>query len=95
MTKGTLFLIPNVLDKGQPSRVITPSVLEVVNQLRYFIVEIKSIMVLNQIWKKGVNYGEVHLGCFCAPKKCHCETIKQILLNKQEQRNQDKTNTIS
>jgi 16S rRNA (cytidine1402-2'-O)-methyltransferase len=39
MTKGTLFLIPNVLDKGQPSRVITPSVLEVVNQLRYFIVE--------------------------------------------------------
>jgi len=39
MSKGTLFLIPNVLDKGQPSRVITPSVIEVVNQLKYFIVE--------------------------------------------------------
>jgi len=29
--------------------------------------------------------GDVNLGCFCAPKRCHCDTIKQFLDNKLEE----------
>lgn len=25
--------------------------------------------------------GYVNLGCFCAPKKCHCEIIREYLIN--------------
>lgn len=27
--------------------------------------------------------GSVKLGCFCAPKKCHCETIKNYIIETQ------------
>jgi len=36
---GVLFLIPNVLDGGQPGHVITENSLNLVKKLRYFIVE--------------------------------------------------------
>lgn len=26
--------------------------------------------------------GNVNLGCFCAPKRCHCDTIKKYVDNK-------------
>ena len=28
---------------------------------------------------------DIKLGCFCAPKRCHCETIKLFLENKMEE----------
>ena len=28
---------------------------------------------------------DVNLGCFCAPKRCHCDTIKNFLDNKIEE----------
>jgi len=37
--KGTLWLIPNVLDDGDPSLVLSPSVIDRIGQIRYFIVE--------------------------------------------------------
>lgn len=37
--KGTLWLIPNVLDDGDPGNVLSVAVLEQVRKLRYFIVE--------------------------------------------------------
>jgi 16S rRNA (cytidine1402-2'-O)-methyltransferase len=37
--KGTLWLIPNVLDDGNPGNVLSQSVLEQVRTIRYFIVE--------------------------------------------------------
>ena len=37
--KGTLWLIPNTLDDGDPSQSLPPIVLEQVRSLRYFIVE--------------------------------------------------------
>jgi len=38
---------------------------------------------LNNIWKIGKEQGEVILGCICFPKRCHCDTIKDIIDNKQ------------
>lgn len=32
--------------------------------------------------------GNINLGCFCAPKRCHCDTIKQYI---EEQLNVNKT----
>ena len=29
--------------------------------------------------------GDINLGCFCAPKRCHCDTIKNFLDNKIEE----------
>lgn len=29
--------------------------------------------------------GDINLGCFCAPKRCHCDTIKTFLDNKSEE----------
>lgn len=29
--------------------------------------------------------GDINLGCFCAPKRCHCDTIKIFLENKLEE----------
>lgn len=37
--KGTLWLIPNVLDEGDPGNVLSVAVLDQVRKLRYFIVE--------------------------------------------------------
>ena len=30
---------------------------------------------LRTIWHEAEG-GDVNLGCFCAPKRCHCDTIK-------------------
>jgi hypothetical protein len=32
-----------------------------------------------QIIKNDLNYGNIVLGCFCYPKRCHCETIKKYI----------------
>jgi len=45
---------------------------------------------LNKIWKTGLENGEVILGCYCAPQRCHCDTIKQILQDKQQELNNKK-----
>lgn len=29
--------------------------------------------------------GDVNLGCFCAPRQCHCDTIKNFIENKLEE----------
>ena len=29
-------------------------------------------------------YGKLHLWCFCAPKRCHAETIRDWLLNQSK-----------
>ena len=34
---------------------------------------------LRKFWIKGAKDGELFLGCFCAPKRCHCDTIKAFL----------------
>lgn len=41
-----------------------------------------SIKQLNFIEDKLKNNLEVNLGCFCAPKRCHCDTIKNYILKK-------------
>ena len=28
---------------------------------------------------EAARIGDVNLGCFCAPKRCHCDTIKQSI----------------
>jgi len=33
---------------------------------------------LREIYKQALN-GDVNLGCYCAPKRCHCETIKDFI----------------
>ena len=39
---------------------------------------------LNLCWKTGRENGIVKLGCYCAPLRCHCNKIKDILIEKQE-----------
>ena len=36
---------------------------------------------LRVIWKQA-KAGDVNLGCFCAPKRCHCDTIKIFIESK-------------
>ncbi len=36
--------------------------------------------VLNDIWKRNKK-GDVNLVCFCKPKSCHGDIIKEIILN--------------
>lgn len=43
---------------------------------------------LNKIYKEAKN-GDVDLVCFCAPKRCHCDVIKEII----ESKLYDKTTT--
>ena len=38
---------------------------------------------LNLIWNTGRRNGIVELQCYCYPRRCHCETIKDIIMNKQ------------
>lgn len=33
--------------------------------------------------------GDVNLGCFCAPKRCHCDTIKRFIDSKIHLRQQN------
>ena len=37
---------------------------------------------LVRLWKVGVASGELKLGCFCAPRRCHCDTIKSFFESK-------------
>lgn len=37
--------------------------------------------MLNQIYKLAIS-GEVYLSCYCFPKKCHGDVIKEIIENK-------------
>lgn len=39
---------------------------------------------LREIYKKALA-GDVNLGCFCAPRRCHCDTIKNFIDNKIEE----------
>lgn len=49
-----------------------------------FIVEIKTEGEIRdaflKIWKHLMEHGRANLICWCAPKSCHCDTIKQSLL---------------
>ena len=36
---------------------------------------------LRYIYNKALK-GDVNLGCFCAPKRCHCDTIKKFIEEK-------------
>lgn len=38
--------------------------------------------ILNEMWKINKEGGEVNLVCFCVPKLCHGEIIKEVILNK-------------
>lgn len=43
-------------------------------------VQTKFIRAINKLvndYKAGVN---IRLGCFCAPKRCHCDSIKKLVL---------------
>ena len=40
----------------------------------------KIIKALNKIYAMAVIYGKARLFCWCAPKRCHAETIRTILL---------------
>ena len=31
---------------------------------------------------------DINLGCFCAPRKCHCDTIKKYIDNQLERNNE-------
>ena len=37
---------------------------------------------LVRLWKVGTATGSLQLGCFCAPKRCHCDTIKHFFQSK-------------
>lgn len=34
---------------------------------------------LRRLWKVHQREGEVNLLCYCAPKRCHCDTIASFL----------------
>ncbi len=36
---------------------------------------------LNKMYLAYVQYGKLRLFCWCAPKRCHAETIREILLD--------------
>jgi len=53
---------------------------------KYFDTKIKDISPENRefhhaIWEiiSKAKKGDVNLGCFCAPRRCHCETIKSYV----------------
>ena len=40
----------------------------------------RMIAQLKEILRQA-KIGDVNLGCFCAPKRCHCDTIKRFIEN--------------
>lgn len=36
---------------------------------------------LRSLWKHGKSTGTLNLGCYCAPKRCHADTIARFLRN--------------
>lgn len=60
----------------------------------YFIDEVNvkrnqsMLRELTAIKRKLEHDGIVKLGCFCAPKRCHCETIKEYLLGNLQDKKQ-------
>lgn len=40
--------------------------------------DIKMISELNLLYRKS-KIEDINLGCFCAPKRCHCDTIKKFV----------------
>lgn len=40
---------------------------------------------LRQIWRDGADSGHVRLGCYCAPRRCHAQTIARFLTNHVQQ----------
>lgn len=34
---------------------------------------------LRKLWKIGSQSGVLKLGCYCAPRRCHADTIKRFL----------------
>ncbi|MDQ1340569.1 MAG: hypothetical protein QG567_1726 [Campylobacterota bacterium] len=39
---------------------------------------------LRIIYKQALK-GDVNLGCYCSPKRCHCDTVKRFIENKLQQ----------
>lgn len=38
---------------------------------------------LSFLWQTYIQYGRLNLFCWCAPKRCHAETIRDYLLRKE------------
>lgn len=51
----------------------------------YFLEELKKDGKVKgeflKIWKHVMEHGTANLICFCAPQSCHCDNIKEELLN--------------
>jgi hypothetical protein len=45
---------------------------------KQLILNDKLIDYVDMLFEKA-KVGDLNLGCFCAPKRCHCETIKTYL----------------
>ena len=39
----------------------------------------KPMLAQLQFIQEEAKKGDVNLGCFCAPKRCHCDTIKKYI----------------
>lgn len=47
-------------------------------------VDAKDPAVMNQLralWREGKRTGDLKLGCYCAPRRCHADTIARFLRN--------------
>ena len=64
--------------KNQKSLAINPLDV-VVFFLRSLIEMTRFTAELERLKKLHVEYGKLRLFCWCAPKRCHAETIKQFL----------------
>ena len=40
-------------------------------------------MMLDKLCKLYAEYGQLNLFCWCAPKRCHSETIRQYVIERQ------------
>ena len=40
-----------------------------------------ALLMLRKVFQEALK-GDINLGCFCAPKRCHCDTIKSFIQGK-------------
>lgn len=80
---------------GRPSPLSNPFVISG-DQTREIVIQRYASMFINAIKKRDkriinalhileahlIEHGKIDLICYCAPKLCHAELIKQVLLNK-------------
>jgi hypothetical protein len=76
---------------GNPFKMIDESERDLVCEKyeKYFYEQIevvKNEVMLKElriIYKQALD-GDVNLGCYCSPKRCHCDTIKRFVEHKIE-----------